>query len=153
MEQADVVFSGKVATNASYRKLSINLRFPFIHFIRWPPPRIEFSVKEVWKGKASSEIGIINTLGSSCNFNFKEGEEYMVYAYRGEEGLYTNNCSRTALLIDASEDLTALGTGIRPELPSMKSSLPAIGSLFLALALPVLIMWIYCLNRGGQLRE
>jgi hypothetical protein len=153
MKQADAVFSGKVVkTNAPNRRLRINLRFPFIHFIQWRT-RIEFSVKEVWKGQASSEIGIINTLGSTCDFTFKEGDEYIVYAYGTREGFYTHRCSRTALLIDASEDLIDLGKGIRPELPSIQSSLPAIGSLLLALALPVLILWLYCLSRGGQQRE
>src|SRR5262245_8921546 len=154
MKQSDVVFSGKVVkTNVPKRRIRINLSFPFIHFIQWQT-RIVFSVKEVWKGKASSEIGIIDTLGSSCNFYFKEGDEYIVYAYGGEgDGLYTNICSRTALLIDASEDLRDLGKGVRPEPPSIKSALPAIGTLLLALAMPVLILWIYCLNRGGQRRE
>jgi hypothetical protein len=155
LNQAVAVFSGKVLkTNATERRLRINLSFPYFHFINWRT-RVEFSVMEVWKGTASSEIGIITVPGShSCNFNFKEGDEYIVYAYGSEkEGMYTHKCTRSALLIDASEDLTDLGKGIRPEHPSIKSGLPAIGSLLLALALPSLVLWIYCLTRDRQQKE
>ncbi|MCI0661536.1 MAG: hypothetical protein L0220_10715 [Acidobacteria bacterium] len=153
-KQANTIFSGKVVNaNASDRKLRIDLRFPFIHFIEWRT-RIEFSVKEVWKGQASPELGIITFGSHGCNFNFKEGDEYIVYAYGNDkDDLYTHRCTRTALLIDANEDLTQLGIGRRPEHPSLKSALPAIGSLFLAIALPVLILYIYCLNRRKQREE
>jgi hypothetical protein len=157
MKQAEAVFIGKVVkTNVPNRKLHINLRFPFVHFVHlahWGT-RIEFSVKEVWKGQASSEIGIMNPPGyHGCNLIFKEGDEYLVYAYGEREGMYTHKCTRTALLIDANEDLAELGKGIRPELPSVISALPPIGSLVLALALPVLILWIYYLKRGVEQKE
>ena len=152
LEQASFVFSGKVVnTDASYW-LRINHEFPFIHFIVWDTYLV-FSVKEVWKGAVTPEIRIMYSL-KSCSFRFKEGEEYIVYAGGNDlGGISTGICSRTARLIDANEDLTQLGIGRHPELPSMKSSLPAIGSLLLALALPLLIMRIYCLNRGGERRE
>ena len=154
-KHADAVFSGKVVkANATDRKLKIDLRFPFIHFIEWRT-RVEFSVKEVWKGQASPEVGIMTIYGfHGCTLSFKEGDEYIVYAYGNErDGMYTHKCTRTALLLDASEDLTRLGNGIRPEIPTLKSALPAIGSLFLAIALPVLILYIYCLNRRKQQKE
>src|SRR5262245_39914103 len=153
--QANFVFSVKVVyASATDRKLRIDLRFPFIHFIEWRT-RVEFSVKEVWKGEALSRYGITTTFAShGCNFIFKEGDEYIVYAYGNQKDeLYTHKCTRTALLLDASEDLTRLGDGVRPEIPTIKSALPAIGSLFLAIALPVLILYLYCFNRRKQQKE
>jgi len=158
MKQAEAVFSGKVVkTNVPNRQLIINRRFPFIHFVyfaRWGT-RTEFSVNEVWKGHATSEIGLIVHPNISyhhfgCSFDFKEGDEYIIYAFTAPAGMYTYKCTRTALLIDASEDLTDLGKGVRPEPPSIKSALPPIGSLLLAQTLPALILWIYCLNRGRE---
>jgi hypothetical protein len=153
--QANFVFSGKVVNaNASDRKLRIDLRFPFIHFMEWRT-RVEFSVKEVWKGEALPRYGIItNFTPHGCIFTFNEGDEYIVYAYGNEkDGMFTHKCTRTALLLDASEDLIRLGNGIRPEIPTIKSALPAVGSLVLAIALPVLILYIYCLNRRKQQAE
>jgi len=148
MERAEGVFSGKVINaNVPNRRLRINLTFPFIHSIQ-RGSRIEFSVEEVWKGKASPQIAIMATPQfHGCNISFKEGDEYIVYAYGEKDGMYTHKCTRTTLLIDASEDLTQLGSGVRPEHPTINLAFPAIGSLLLALALPVLIIWIYCLNR------
>jgi hypothetical protein len=46
---------------------------------------------------------------SSCSFQFREGERYLVYARRSTDGsLGTSSCSRTKLLADADEDLAFL---------------------------------------------
>jgi hypothetical protein len=147
LEQASFVFSGKVVNADPSYWFIINREFPFIHIIVWETYMV-FSVKDVWKGEATSEVRIKSEI-SSVSFNFEEGEEYLVYAGGNDPGsISTSTCTRTARLIDASEDLAVLGKGSRPKPPSKKSPLPAIGSLFLGLALPVLILWIYCSNRG-----
>jgi len=102
-----------------------------------------FSVKEVWKGEVTSEIRIKSDF-TSVSFNFEEGKEYLVYAGGNDlDGISTSSCTRTARLIDASKDLAVLGKGVPPKLPSAMSAVPPIGSLVLALALPILIIWIY----------
>ena len=92
-------------------------------------------------GKSTNQSG---TSFSSVSFNFEEGEEYLVYAGGNDLGsISTNTCTRTARLIDASKDLAVLGKGVPPKLPSVMSAVSPIGSLVLALALPILIIWIY----------
>ena len=66
---------------------------------------------------ASAGTVILRAKLSSCNFQFRTGERYLVYASRGSDGsLDTSTCSRTKLLTDADEDLTFL------------TSLPPIGT-------------------------
>src|SRR5215510_6048504 len=151
LEQASFVFSGKVVNADASYWLGINREFPFFHIIVWETYMV-FSVKEVWKGEVTTEIRIKSDI-SSCNFNFEEGREYLVYAGGNDLGsISTNYCTRTARLIDASEDLAVLGKGGRPKLPSVMSAVPPILSLVLALALPILIIWIYYL-RNRKSRE
>ncbi|MFN2501989.1 MAG: hypothetical protein ABR530_08260 [Pyrinomonadaceae bacterium] len=51
---------------------------------------------------------------SSCDYQFKEGETYLVYAYRKENELTTSACSRTSPLSKAAADIKLLGRGYRP---------------------------------------
>lgn len=84
---------------------------------------VEFQVERWWKGEATSEIFLVtgNTrnsdgTGSSsgCDYSFKEGESYLVYAYGKEDELRTSSCARTKLLTNAEEDLRILGEGKEP---------------------------------------
>ncbi|MFC0186895.1 hypothetical protein ACFFJY_01285 [Fictibacillus aquaticus] len=69
----------------------------------------------VWKGQKNNSFIIYTAEQSaSCGYEFKKGEEYIVYAYENDGKLSTNYCSRTALLKDAKEDLQALGEGFPP---------------------------------------
>src|SRR5262245_8449391 len=70
---------------------------------------VQFRVKEVFLGVRESEI-VISGGGTSCDYPFKVGQEYLVYAYHGADGrtLYTNICSRTAPLTEAALDLVYL---------------------------------------------
>jgi hypothetical protein len=145
LEQASFVFSGKVVNVDPSYWFRINREFPFIHITVWETYMV-FAVKEVWKGEVTSEIRIKSEL-SSVSFNFEVGKEYLVYAGGNDLGsISTNTCTRTARLIGASKDLAVLGKGVRPKLPSVMSAVPPIGSLVLALVLPILSIWIYYLR-------
>lgn len=74
---------------------------------------VEFEASEVWKGKLAAKKEIKTAQDSaSCGFDFEEGREYIVYAYKDEEGeLVTNLCMRTSLTQNAQEDLEELGQG------------------------------------------
>ncbi len=50
-----------------------------------------------------------------CEYPFKVGERYLVYAYGDENELGTSTCTRTRKLKKAKEDLKALGEGRNPE--------------------------------------
>lgn len=71
--------------------------------------RVVFEVEKSWKGEARTQL-VMTTGTTSCDFIFKRGVAYLVYATSGADGkLETNLCLRTARLVDAKEDLQALG--------------------------------------------
>lgn len=81
---------------------------------------VKFQVEQWWKGKPTSDIFLVtdetkNSDGtasnSSCNYKFKEGECYLIYAYGKENELRTDNCAGTKPFNQAREDLKILGKG------------------------------------------
>jgi hypothetical protein len=52
--------------------------------------------------------------GASCGYPFKEGEEYLVYAYSGKRGLEVDLCNGTQRLAEAEAHLEVLGAGKNP---------------------------------------
>ena len=84
-----------------------------------------FEVDRVWKGKVPKEVLLYthrvkapNGLVSFLDEDFvpKEGERYLVFAYRGEGGtLTTQTCSRSKTLTEAEADIRELGIGHKPE--------------------------------------
>lgn len=83
---------------------------------------VKIQVEQWWKGNIPKEVIMITnntrteTSGSfgGCDFNFKEGETYLIYATSDDTGLRTNACTRTRKIADAEEDLDTLGTGKEP---------------------------------------
>ena len=71
-----------------------------------PRERIVFSVERQVKGLSSSTVELVG-YGSSCDYSFKEGKTYLVYAFRNSKtnDLYTHYCTRTTELSNASADL------------------------------------------------
>jgi hypothetical protein len=81
-----------------------------------PTPRsntLSFRVSEVWKGPEQDTLEVTTTRwnGVNCGSAFKEGQEYLVYAYGKEESLSNHDCGRTTTLSEASADLRVLGDG------------------------------------------
>ena len=78
----------------------------------------EFRVGAVYKG-ARYETMFVNTWvgGSSCDYWFHLGEEYIVYAYDDDDygGLWAHICTRTELAWAAQEDFEELSKGSAPE--------------------------------------
>ena len=52
--------------------------------------------------------------GATCGYAFKEGQEYLVYAYGKEEPYKVSLCSETRLLSRAGAHLRVLGDGWSP---------------------------------------
>ena len=69
--------------------------------------RVSFDVERALRGVEGREVEIVNR-GTSCDFGFKPGVKYLVYAYRNptDGGLSTYYCSRTAELSKAAADLS-----------------------------------------------
>jgi hypothetical protein len=66
-----------------------------------PPNRFEAS-------KSHSALGWV---GSSCDFNFELGRQYIIYARKTADGRWTTSlCSGTKLVEEAAEDLDYIAT-------------------------------------------
>ena len=52
--------------------------------------------------------------GTACGYPFKEGQEYLVYADEGKQGLQVNACSPTKPLTEAQANLEVLGADKKP---------------------------------------
>ncbi len=98
IEQAHTVFSGEIIGRTA--------------------TKIRFKVQKWWKGTPYYETFIYadNKVITSCNVPFKNGETYLVYAFRSspENKLETNQCTGTKELAAADDDLKILGKGKSP---------------------------------------
>ena len=67
-----------------------------------PSRGVQGSSIEIWTGMG----------GGDCGFDFKEGQRYVVYAWRHPDGtLSAGICSRTRLYSEATEDIAYLNSG------------------------------------------
>src|SRR5262245_30846592 len=71
-----------------------------------------FSVDQAFSGVNGSQISVMTGRGSGdCGYDFKIGEQYLVYAYRHyqkKEMFSTSICSRTRPVRNADEDLEVI---------------------------------------------
>jgi hypothetical protein len=102
MEQASRVIQGKVISLREV-KLSGN-EMMNVALIE---------VAKSWKGNVDSQVKIY-TSWTSCQFDFVVGEEYLLYPYENEGRLEVINCSRSAEISQAKQDLLELGDGSEP---------------------------------------
>ncbi|WP_428909984.1 hypothetical protein [Niallia sp. Krafla_26] len=107
-ERSQVIFSGKVVEVKEKRSLK-----------GYVTKSVLFEVTKTWKDASQSQIIITTGQGDGdCGIDFKEGEDYLVYANEstmyGAESLVSNICSRTNELSASQEDLVILGEGNEP---------------------------------------
>jgi hypothetical protein len=107
-------------------------------------PSATFRVSEVWKGKQRETVEVSTSQvlpGVGCGYPFKEGREYLVYAYRGPHGsppkpdLKTDLCTLTKPLSEADANLRVLGEGQSPggePLPDTSGGVAGLGVVGLA---------------------
>ena len=85
---------------------------------------VKVKVEKWWKGGNAREVllhtgftkhpnGMLVVL--SEDFNFQNGEKYLVYAYERDGKLRTNSCTRTRKLADAKDDMRELSEGREPD--------------------------------------
>jgi len=67
---------------------------------------VKFELKKAWKRDSESFVIITNKI-QGCANGFDENEEWLVYAYKMQDGTLVTGCccSRTKLLTEAAEDL------------------------------------------------
>jgi len=102
LEESSAVFSGEVVMidRPSPFKSSADLEMD------------TFRVSEVWKGPEQRTLEVHTALmGMSCGYPFKEGQEYLVYAYTGKQVLEVDLCNGTQRLTEAEAALRVLGDG------------------------------------------
>ncbi len=106
---SDAVFSGEVEV------IDVERGPRAIGIFKERESSVVIQVSEVWKGPQHSTLEV-HTLsdGAMCGYSFKEGQEYLVYAYGKEEPFKVDLCSQTKLLSKAGANLAVLGDGERP---------------------------------------
>jgi Tissue inhibitor of metalloproteinase len=118
--------------------------------------RVTLRASEVWKGPQRETLEVSTPRqGSACGYPFKEGQEYLVFADEGKQGLEVNSCGRTQRLAEAQADLEVLGASKKPTggevLPdtSGDASVPALVGLVGGLALAASLLVVVRLVRIG----
>lgn len=73
-----------------------------------PIIEVKFRVAKAWKGVNADTLIVKTNVpdGASCGWDFKEGRNYLVYAYGSL--LRASHCSRTAPLESAGDDIREL---------------------------------------------
>jgi hypothetical protein len=100
-ERAEVVFIGtpkEVPRNESKDRIGNSERAYRI---------FRFSVDQAFRGVNDSQVSVLTGQGDGdCGYDFKSGEQYLVYASRdSQKMLSTSTCSRTKHVRDANDDL------------------------------------------------
>lgn len=81
-------------------------------------PTIELQVVRSWKGMDAEHATVTTGFSDAdCGFGFQQGESYLVYAEQSDNALVVGSCSGSRRMLDASEDLAALGMGSVPFSP------------------------------------
>ena len=114
---AKAVFVGKVVEviEPDLSKTTRGGRDNLIALMEKSSRRIKFKIERTWKGISLDEI-TVTTPPTSCRYDFKVGERYLVYAYGMRiTNLGVSKCTRTRKLQEAVEDLKELGEGMSVE--------------------------------------
>ena len=121
---SNAVFSGTVIRFEFRKGISVPKEVQGMPGVEWETKVAVFSVDQWWKMPAFNEMTLITKemrgsdgsgFGSSCDYHFKIGETYLVFADGSEDELRTHSCSNTRTLGSISRDfLDTLGKGNLP---------------------------------------
>lgn len=142
LEKSTAVFSGKVT----------DIDFPIgIKISSADPVKVTFEVSKTWKGPNSKTLIVATARhGASCGYSFKQGEEYLVYAYNEEDKLSASLCSRTELLSSAETDLQELGLGNTPTNSDSDGSKSDLTIIIIVTSLILIILLIVIFLRKSK---
>ena len=103
---AKVVFTGTVTsmTGDSANRMTTTLK-----------------VHRSWKMALPEEV-VLTGGGSSCDYHFERGGEYLIFAGEEDGRLHTGACSRNVKLDKAAMQLKILGKGLKPKRKSVKNN-------------------------------
>ena len=109
LADSEAVFSGEVAEVEE----GPTIRMWGISGVR--TSTVTLRASEVWKGPQRETLEVSTPRdGATCGYPFKEGQEYLVYAYTGKQGLEVDLCNGTQRLAEAEADLEVLGASKKP---------------------------------------
>jgi len=103
--RADAVFAGVVVSIEAVDNDSLGAPYQ--------SKLVKVSVQRGFTNEVSGTVDVITGMGGGdCGYDFKEGERYLIYAFRSVSSgrLTASICSRTRLLSEAAEDLKYLGS-------------------------------------------
>ena len=68
---------------------------------------VRISLDQIFRGVEGGEVEVLTGFGGGdCGFGFKQAQQYLVYAYRSDDGeLRTSICTRTKSISEADDDL------------------------------------------------
>ncbi len=128
---ASAVFVGRVVSvTDDTEKWPSNLSYKELHKLD-PSTAVHavFEVSEPFRGVSESKIEVRTgsrgpKVGWSEAFDFRVGQEYIVYAHRSQSGPYlsTSVCTRTSRIENAAEDWPMLDLWLRAPQPEPESS-------------------------------
>lgn len=76
---------------------------------------VELKVARAWKGVTTEQVSVRTRAESAaCGYPFQVGTSYLVYAQAEGTGLQVHHCGRTRPIVEAQEDIVALGMGSTP---------------------------------------
>ncbi|HEV2707683.1 MAG TPA: hypothetical protein VGV59_17325 [Pyrinomonadaceae bacterium] len=84
---------------------------------------VKIQVEQWWKGDVPAEVVLLTSTTknadgtmsvSSCDYHFRQGESYLIFAVGKEDAYRTSDCLRTKKLAQAEEELKILGEGKEP---------------------------------------
>ncbi|MGV7222338.1 MAG: hypothetical protein ACQ9MH_12510 [Nitrospinales bacterium] len=105
--RADMIVLGTVSKIEQRTK---NEELPFCEFVKegtyrfqgefhsckepawWKGKYVTLKIDQSWKQKDVSSIEVVDVLGSECNWDFKEGDRYLVYLRKSQVGVSTGLC-------------------------------------------------------------
>ena len=116
LEGAKAVFVGKVISiEDPGLPEDDRLSFKVINLVR--PIKVHFAVERVYRGRKAKEIEVTTkTGGLEFGYDFKVGEQYLVYAQEDSTvkfGLIVQGCGRTRPVKEATEDIRRLNNLLR----------------------------------------
>ena len=110
LDRADAVFAGRVIGLELVPRYNED---PTVSFLT-EDLIVRLVASSCWKGDVELETVFYTAFTCCvCGFPFAIGESYIIYAIKDGDSLRTSMCTRTRLLVDASEDLVILGD-LRP---------------------------------------
>ncbi|WP_088104225.1 hypothetical protein [Halalkalibacter urbisdiaboli] len=124
---------------------------------------VVFEVDSAWKGVNNTQVRLLNpsiydNTSSSIDYEFSEGQTYVVFAKKEAGEYQTDSCMGTRLLDQAQEELSYLGEGDKPAntvnlVNERSDSTNMIAVIMLLYITPIITLAAILANKRKKTRE